>query len=299
MLKKLALLFLGTVHLGLYGGDFSRYTIDPEHIMIKKVTVLDAISVHFWNFDEISDLAYDPVRDLLYAVSDSAWLYTLEMKLQNDHIATFKLLHRRKLKGKDNTPLTRKKLSDAEGMCYIGGNLFVSFERRPRIVLYTTKGEYLYSLKLPKPLHKKRLYRGKNQMLEALTYHPLYHVITAPEDPLRTMPQNRHALYSKKTRWYFEAAGSITALETTPKGNILVLERTISASDEFILTLSLLDPSGCENALCRTKKLLQLSSDANFEGLTRLTDNRYLLSSDSRGLFFRSDTRFILIQFDD
>ncbi len=296
-MKKLAIFLL--FPLILTGGNFSRYTLEAKNIMIKKVTLLDSVVTHFWNFDEISDLAYDPTRDALYAINDSAWLYTLEIRLRNDRIQSLRLLHRRKLKGKHHIPLTRKALADSEGMCFVGGNLLVSFERRPRIALYTTKGDLLYTIKLPKPLRKKRLYRDKNQMLEAITYHPRYRIVTAPEEPLRISPMRRHTLYSEKTRWYFEATGSITALETTPKGNILVLERKMLDTNEFLLTLSRLNPTRCENTFCKTQKILQLHTDANFEGLTALKGNRYLLVDDSKGGLFRSDTRFILIRYDD
>ncbi len=233
------------------------------------------------DFSGISDIAYDKKERRLYAVSDNGLLYLLKLKTTENEIKKLKLKRVETLKEKNGNPLKGKKLRDAEGMDISPKGLLISFERRPRVVLFDKRGKEIQKIKIAKPLRKESCYRGKNKMLEAVVLHPRLGLLTAPELPLKKSSRNTHTIYGKKIRFQLPLSGSLTAMAVTEKENLLILERDFDPIfRERVITLSLIDTKTGD---CR--RLAQLKSEEgwrldNFEGLTHLEGNRFLMISD-------------------
>jgi len=123
--------------------------------------------------------------------------------------------------------------------------------------------------------------------------HSQYGIITAPELPLKKKSQKKQTLYSINGKeWHFKPTGtknsSITALETLPNGNILILERAYNGIlSPIIISLRELKIDQCnKKELCKTELLAAFDSSEgwlvdNFEGLTHIRDNLYLMVSDN------------------
>ncbi len=233
------------------------------------------------DFSGISDIAYDRKNGMLYGVSDNGLLYVMRVKIGKKRIKALEIVRLEELKGKNGKPLKGKKMRDAEGLDILGKELIVSFERKPRISLFDTDGKMLRKTKLPKPLRKKSNYRGKNKMLEAVVFHPDFGILSAPEIALKKEDRKKHTIYGKNIRFEMAANGSLTAMALTKKGNILILERDFDPLfRDRVITLSLLNPKRGS-----VKRLAELRSEDgwkldNFEGLTRMEDDRFLMISD-------------------
>jgi len=99
-------------------------------------------------------------------------------------------------------------------------------------------------------------------------------------------------MYSTAKRWKFKASGKITAIEVMPDNKLLILEREFSFLKGHHITLSSVDIMNCHQSLCKKKVLASLkSSDGweldNFEGMTRLYDNVYVMISDDNANFMQ------------
>ena len=267
-------------------GEILPWRITPKNALQSGgVNILDAKEVRFPKkngipFTELSDLAYNGKTDMLYGVSDQGFLYGMEIAIERNRIVSLKLLSARVLRDRKGKKL-RGKYADAEGLAWSPDGLLVSFERKPRIGLFDIDGKEKGEVKLPKPLRKARHYRGKNKMLEAVAWSPEYGIVTTPELPLKGENETRHTIYAGKRHWSIPASGSVTAFEITPRGNLLVLERDFNPfTRRRIITLTLVDPKTDKH-----RRLLQMDSGSgwnidNFEGLTRLEGNCYLMVSD-------------------
>ncbi len=233
------------------------------------------------DFSAISDIAYDSRNGLLYGVSDNGLLYVMRAKIGKKRIKALEIVRLEELKGKNGKPLKGKKMRDAEGLDILDKGLIVSFERRPRIALFDTYGRMIRKVELPKPLRKRSNYRGKNKMLEAVVFHPDFGILSAPEIALKKEDRKKHTIYGKNIRFEMAANGSLTAMALTKKGNILILERDFDPLfRDRVTTLSLLNPERGS-----VKRLAELRSEDgwnldNFEGLTHVEANRFLMISD-------------------
>lgn len=270
--------------------DFAPPSYDKAASAFKlldaKIVELD--TVEGCPFTEISALAYDDTKKKIYALNDRGVLFHCSINIADKSIMDWRCdkayplrnAKGKKLKGSD---------ADSEGMTLYGDDLLISFERHPRVVRFSPKGKALETLKLPKPLRKRKAYRGANKMLEALTWHPDYGIVCAPERPLKKETSSLHTLYAKRAKFSFPANGSVTELETTPNGSFIILERDFNPSAlQTIITLSRLDPANCHEQKCPTKRLVEMDNYRgwrvdNFEGLCTLGDNRYLMISDDNG----------------
>ncbi|MGV6808697.1 MAG: esterase-like activity of phytase family protein [bacterium] len=170
--------------------------------------------------------------------------------------------------------------------------LLVSFEHQPRIVRYSLTGDYLGEVPLPNPLKNINHYRHPNKALESLTFHPIFGVLTSAEYSLKAYSRDEQHIYNLRGNAMCHIpAGSaensaITALETMPDGSVLVLERSwVSIGKPLVITLRKVSFPKKQFANCREKLLATLSSADgwnvdNFEGLTHIGRNRYLMVSD-------------------
>lgn len=253
--------------------------------------ILDAKVLTFNNYEknsfvEISGLAYDKRDDILYALSDHGALFHLKINISDDKISDITMIDSFTLKNKKGKRYKKSK-RDAEGLSLYKSDLLVSFERHPRVILFTKKGKRLRKMKIDSALKNIDDYQSENDALEAVTYHSDHGIITAPERPLRGHDKKNHILYSQNSKWKFRAFGAITALEIMPDGNVLVLERHFDKKRRrMLITLQAVNISKCKKKKkCPSTLLAQLDSSQgwtldNFEGLTYLYDNLYLMISD-------------------
>ena len=271
MVKLLLFIFSLTLH-----AELLEYKITPKNYTPKNVKIIDTKEFKT-DLSEFSALAYD--GKILYIVSDKGYMYHFKLTLENKKIKGLKLLKTIKLKG------------DSEGAVCIGKNIAISFERKPKIVLYTKNGTKIKNIKLPKNLNNIKNYQSKNKALESVAYSKKYGFTTAPEKPL--FHKKKHTIYTtKKGNFYFKKDGSITAMEFISKNKLLILLRkhNIFSRKSILIELNL-----------KTKKqktLLTMSSKNgwnidNFEGLTKIGKNLYLMVSDDNNNPFQK-TLFVL-----
>jgi hypothetical protein len=158
--------------------------------------------------------------------------------------------------------------------------------------LYSLKGSKLKSIKLNEALQNISAYSAKNKGLEAVAYSEKYGIITAPQKPLKT--NKNHLIYAENKTWSFEASGNIKALEFMNRDEVLVLlvakEGLIRMKKSSLVRINL---SSCKGKNCRVEPLLKV--DGNFEGLTKLYKNLYLMVNDSEGALFQK-TQLVLFE---
>ena len=197
------------------------------------------------------------------------------------------------LRNKNHQKFEKKK-HDSEGLCLYKDGCLISFERKNRILYCSRKGQKIKSISLPKPLQNNNLYLSKNKGLESVAYSKKYGIITAPELPLKNSSQEYHTLYSKEQVWKFSAQGAITDICFIDRDRVLVLLREFSyftqrrISSLIIVNLKEKD----ENAYAKTELLIRMDSYKdwridNFEGVTKVGKNRFLLVSDDNDSFFQ------------
>jgi hypothetical protein len=273
--------------------------ISSEMMQLKKISSLGISNqrVNGIPSNEFSGLAWDGNENILYAVSDSGYLYHLKIIQENGTLIKTDVLQAYKLRDKKGKPLVNRE-TDSEGLTLKRDQtgkvteLLISFERRFRIARFSLQGHLLGELKLPRSLRNKKHYKGENKGLESVTLHPQYGVITAAELPLKTSPLHYQTLYSMQGKvWHFKQSkhpnSSITGLEILPNGDVLVLERAYSGLfSAVVISLRRVRLSSCNKLRqCKVEDIAIFNSmDGwrvdNFEGLTHYQGNQYLMVSD-------------------
>jgi hypothetical protein len=245
------------------------------------IKILDIYEYKNKDIRELSALAFD--GEILYALSDYGKLHHFNLDIKNKKIKLIKHIKSFKLKSKKNKILKKKK-RDSEGLVYKDKKLYISFERKHRVEIFSLDGIKIVKLKLNKELKNKDLFVGKNKGFEALGYSKKYGFITAPEAPFKD--ENIHKLYTKKELFKIKKNGYITALEFLDKNSLLVLERDFNnVTRRQLITLSLVNLNNCDSGICRSEVLKVLDSYKdknvdNFEGLTKIDKNLFLMVSD-------------------
>jgi hypothetical protein len=293
---------------GVYGQT------DMPHLLMRSTFVLRADEVGGLKISELSGLAWDEDEQLLYAVSDKGRLFHLRLVLEGNQIRAVEPVRGMPLLNTAGDPL-KKARGDAEGLAVINANngrrgdtqLVISLEGDPRIVRFTPDGRAISNIVLPAALRERKAYWHPNSSLESVTFHLRYGFITAPEMPLKGQPRNLHTLYSTKgQQWSFMAYpaenSGISALETLPNGNLLILERAWSGIlNPLVVSLRYLDFRQCSREGACQAQDLQVSSSRifidNFEGLTHIKGNQYLMVSDD-GDEDLLNTTFVLFTLD-
>ena len=99
--------------------------------------------------NELSALAYQ--KPNLYALSNRGYLYTFNIKLKKNKVSRLTLKKAVSLKKKNGKRL-KKKHRDAEGMLLLDDELYISFERKPRVDVFSLNGRKLRKYKISKDL---------------------------------------------------------------------------------------------------------------------------------------------------
>jgi len=315
-MKYLLLLFftLGRLFAGVSVVDISPYGVDPRHYM--KIRILDQRSLSYPNIDGhhffgISDLAYDSKKKRLYMVSDQKGkLFAFQARF-GKKIEVLKPLYAVKLVGRGGKAFRRWR-RDSEGMTLDRkGRLLISFEGRPKIGRFDSRGRMKKAYRLPPKLLNAKNYRSRNKSLESLALHPKYGLLTASEWPLKRDKAKDQTIYSLSGKeWHFKAepdtSSAVVAIEVMDDGNLLVLERAYSGlSSPLVITLKKVWLKGCQKRgkrkrECRSEVLAKFSSSDgwhidNFEGLAKVGKNRYVMVSDDNDNFFQ---RTLLVYFE-
>lgn len=291
--------------------DFSdQYKVGDQFMGIKLLGTLDlsSNSIKGYAVNEISALAWSEDDQILYALSDKGYFLHLRPVIKEQELINIELLDAYPLRNKKGKKLKGDHV-DAEGMDIINGNnqikgddeLVISFELKPRIIRYDNAGNQLEKYELPKPISKVELFDFKNAALESLVMHPQHGILTSPQMALRSEPKNLRTIHDLKGNlWYFEPQtrkhSSITDLEITSDGSVLILERRysniLSPIMSIIRKIDISKP-GKKGEAINTETIASFDSSKgwkldNFEGLSRHQDNRYFLISDNNQNIFQS-----------
>ena len=289
-LKAICCYGLGVVGMLVSQSIFAQKTV----LTYLNSIALPAYEIEGMKVSELSDLAWDEDEQLLYAVSDKGILFHFQVDITPNTINKVQPIRGMTLLNQKGKKLDWR---DAEGLEVLKANngirgdteLVIALEGIPRVGRFTTQGQLIAEYPLPKVLQDHKNYRGRNNSLESVTWHSKWGYITAPELPLKKQPIDVHTVYSRKKQWSFPAYpaanSSITALQTLPNGNLLVLERAWSGvMNPLVISLRYLDFKRCNKAgQCPIENVSVLSSlflVDNFEGLTLVRDNLYLMVSD-------------------
>ncbi len=295
MLKFFFLLILINQFLQAQISDYNIKPTTLQSSQYMNIKILDSKEISFDDMDgipvtELSALAYK--NNILYSLSDRGYLYTFIIDLKNDKINTLKLKKASKLQRKNKKNL-RKKDRDSEGLVFLGGELLISFEKEPRVELFSINGIKIEKKKIHKDLQNIKNYKSKNKALEAVVYNKKYGVMTAPEIPLKIEKKAFHRLYAKDKIYKFKASGNITALEFIDDDTLMVLERSFNKKNfRIVITLTKVYLKGCKKRVCKSELLAKFDSlDGwridNFEGLTKVGKNKYLMISDDNDSFLQ------------
>jgi len=283
---------------------FSGCTITPliaNGTKNGKITILEQKSLIYADkkgipFDGISDLAYDSKNNRLYMIGDRGYIYSFYAKFGKT-IEMLKYLNAFYIK----TPNNRTIHPDIEGLTITpNGRLIASFERYPRVKSITRGGKLKVNYKIPKKLRKVSIYRSRNGIFEAIAYHPKYGILISAEYPINRKHNRYQTIYSLDGKeWHFKTQSypnsAVTALEVMSDNNILVLERAYSGlSNPFYITLKKVYLDKCDKQKeCKVEVLATFSSSDgwgynNFEGLTKVGKDRFVMVSDNNGHSFIS-----------
>lgn len=295
---------------------------DPEtHQSIRLAGVLEitdsAVSANGVDFNELSGLAFDPGSGILYAITDRGWLHHLRPVFRDGRLVD--LLHEAsfQLRAKNGKALVPH-WTDAEGLAirlnHAGKTptppeLWISFERIPRVIRFDPQGRPIGKVRLPKRLSEVANYATRNDALEAFARDDKHGWVTLAERPMKSDPAEHISLFSERHgRFDYPLAkignSAVTAIEPlasqTDNAQFLVIERRFI--NPFIpLQIRLRKLTIDTESHQLTVQNLALFDNAaewnvdNFEGLTHVRDNRYLMVSDNNG---RAMQRGLLVFFE-
>lgn len=286
-MKKLLTTF--TIFTTLMQAQLLDYDIKPNSLdsdTFMKIKLLDTKELKLKNVSELSGLAYK--KNTLYAVSDRGFLYHFNLEIKADKIKKLSLKKTFALQDK-NAKRLKKVKRDSEGITLLDNALLISFEKKSRVESFTLNGVTKKKQKVHKELRNLDSYQKANKGLEAVTYSKKYGIITAPELTLKGKNKAFHILYSKKKKYKFPARGSITSLEFINKNELLVLERVFNRSKlKWVITLSRVNLKESKKSICKQSVLARFATKNgwkvdNFEGLTKISKNKFLMISDDNG----------------
>lgn len=256
---------------------------------------------------ELSALAWDDDRELLYAASDNGYLYHLRPRFEDGVLVGLSALRGFPLLDRDGKRL-RGKFADSEGMLILNGNdgdedngeLLISFERRPRVSRYTTLGRWLGDVPVPPLLGQRDTYTTENKALEGIAKHPRWGLLGAPEWPLRGAPDTQHypiVQLDSDHRWRYPRfpapKAGLVAMEVLPDGGLLTLERAyVSIWQPMVIVLRRSQPLPAphkhpwQQPALESDVVAEFNSGKgwvldNFEGLAQHRGSRFFMVSDN------------------
>jgi hypothetical protein len=292
--------------LFLYAG-VSDWKLFDEKREFKKIKFLDAKVLRYSKigsekFFGISALEYDKKSDVLYMLSDRSRLFKFKLKIKDKKIAELKPFFSCRLK-KRNGKYFFLWQSDSEGISKRGKYLFISFEGQyPRIKKFDSSCKQVGVAYLAKELLDYRNYKGKNRSLESLEYVKGYGLLTTPEYSLKRQKKGWHGIYNYKGEvCRFKNSDeklAVVDFEYDGKGNLITLFRKLNFFKMgFTIEIKKIK---LQSGICQVKNLATLDSEKldridNFEGITKVGKNLYLIVSDDNDNFFE-ETLLVLFE---
>jgi hypothetical protein len=265
---------------------------------------------------DLSALAWDEDLRLLYAASNHGYLYHLKPGFQDGHLVSLRAVAGFPLRDAKGLPL-KEKFADAAGLLLLKGDdgrpatgeLVISFERRPRILRYSTTGRYRGEWKIAQKWRNRRTYRSENKAMEAIALHPRWGLLAAPEWPLRKARDSHHypiIRLDDNRQWLYPRfpapKAGLVAMEVMDDGGLLTLERAyVSMWQPMYIVLRRSEPlPKPRNKPQKTDIVAEFNSAKgwsldNFEGLTRHHGQRFFMVSDDNS---RSLQRTLLVYFE-
>ena len=250
---------------------------------------------------EFSGVAWDNDEQSLILLSDRGFIVHAKPVFEKGQLTDLSFISYHRLLDKKGKALIYKP-SDSEGLALLNSKnnrygdteLLVSFERIPRVIRYSTKGEFISEEKISNELNDIKNYKSENKSMEAITTHEQYKIITGPEKALdKNNSLSIHDLNNKE--WLFiaenEKHGSLVGLTTLPNNQIIALERIfpgVFAGVTNVIHLLTLDDDSLKQ-----KRLVKLNPadgfNENFEGISWHKENRFfMVSDDNENVFQRS-----------
>lgn len=243
----------------------------------------------------LSALGWDRDEALLYLISDRGWLHRVRLNFEagfeEGTLSGLEPLKTYVLRDEDGNALDED-AADAESLVLKHADngtrgdttLLIGFERDHRLQRFYPNG-----LPIDEPLTPKGLRRARhNAGAEAMGRHTHEGIIVGLESAPDGSVEGTTRLFSLKTgtEWTYplakDAGSALTALETYGDG-LLAVERAFAPPAPLVISLRRVRLT--DNARAEVQTLARLSSGEgwrldNFEGLTRLDGNRYLMVSD-------------------
>lgn len=258
---------------------------------------------------ELSGIAWDQDQQDLIILSDRGFIIHTKPIFNNNELIDIELLSYHHLEDAKRKKLKFPK-NDSEGLAlnnsknnrYNDTELLVSFERKPRVIRYTTEGTFISKEAINNNLNKIKNYESSNKALEAITWHEQFNIITGPERPLdnHNNSLSLHTLNDKQ--WVFQPSnenyGSLVGLTTLPNNQIIALERIFPSIFAGISNVIHLITLGTDSLKQETLLKLQPADgyfNENFEGITWHKENRFFMVSDDNDNLFQ---RTLLIYFE-
>ncbi|MBN2825858.1 MAG: esterase-like activity of phytase family protein [Campylobacterales bacterium] len=306
MKRLLFLLSFTLLHASIYSTNITPSSVKKEYMGIE---ILDQKKINLGNvggysFSEISDLAYNQTKKTLYMVSDEGIVFVFNATFGQTitQLTPQKAIKLVKSNGKNFKNWER----DTEGATLDSRNrLLLSFEGQPKIGLFGENGRLQTQYKVPYKISQIKFLRGKNKGIEALAYHPRYGLVMSTEYPIKSDNKKIQTIYSSSGyEWKFKASSAqnsaVTGLEVMDDGNILVLERAYNGLfAPFVVTLKkvYINKKCHKKRLCKDEVLAVFDNSKgwsldNFEGITKVGKDSYLIVSDDGDNFYQ-DTLLI------
>ena len=271
-----------------YTGNLGKYSV-----VVHAVASLSNLTQDGFKVSELSGLAWDKDEQILYALSDNGYILHLRPRFRDGNLENITLVSGYSLhdeKGK----ILKYRNSDSEGIAIrnsdnnIKGDteLYVCFERIPRIIRYSMTGTYLGAEQLPEHLAKIENYSSENKSLESIAIHPEFGIIVGTERPLNNETGDLLYLYSLSGhKWNIPVQnayyGGLVDLALMDDNSILVLERSYGGLIPTMeISLHRLVPENNEAELLIAFKPADDIFNENYEGIARYEGNRYFMVSD-------------------
>ncbi|WP_458526676.1 esterase-like activity of phytase family protein [Onishia taeanensis] len=244
----------------------------------------------------LSALGWEPDTETLYLASDEGWLHRARLSFEDDWLVDFTLLASHPLRDAAGLAL-RGDAADAESLLVEAGStgdttLLIGFEREHRLQRFRPDGHPIGD-----PLRPPGLVEADhNAGAEALAAHRHEGLIVGLEGPVRGLAEGNTRLFAPESgrQWRYplapEAGSALTALEAHGD-HLLALERAFAPPAPLVISLRRVRLTDSNTATVET--LSRLSSGEgwrldNFEGLTRLDDERFLMVSDDNFIRLQS-----------
>lgn len=260
---------------------------------------------------ELSALGYDADAEILYMLSDQGGLFESRLRVRDDALVGIDILAAHALRDAGGEPLTGR-AADSEGLSLIDARngvagdtrLLVSFERNARVAEYLPDGRLLREHGLPAQLDPGR-FSSINRGPEAIAIDAAGNYLLAPERPLHGDRTDHITIFAADgRRWLYPLASTnsaLVAMEMLDNGEVLVLERDFERFVYRLVTrLRIASGFGHDGATLTVRDVANFDNREgwrvdNFEGLTRLRDDRYLMVSDNNESILQ---RTLLVMFE-